>query len=161
MFRGGTTREISCQEITYCILSFSSKWIWIQIAASSLMDGDELFQPANNSIRIHCQHFHLALNQVLCRYYLEGQKQGDIGHWLDHKFINLLTLNWTSLTQFRVVIFIFQHTRNGKCSNNSKGEGWRLSSFHNGVNNFNYLVSLHYLFIYSCVRCLYLIITLC
>jgi len=29
-----------------------------------------------------------------------------------------------------------------------------------GVNNFNYLVSVHYSFIYSCIHCFYLIITL-
>lgn len=29
-----------------------------------------------------------------------------------------------------------------------------------GVNNFNYSVSVHYSFIYSCIHCLYLIITL-
>lgn len=31
---------------------------------------------------------------------------------------------------------------------------------HSGVNNFNYSVLVHYLFIYSCIHCLYLIITL-
>lgn len=31
---------------------------------------------------------------------------------------------------------------------------------HSGVNNFNYSVLVHYSFIYSCIHCLYLIITL-
>lgn len=52
----------------------------IKIAVSSLMDGDELFQPTNNSIRIRCQRFHLAVK--LCRYYLEGpkKKKRDLEH---------------------------------------------------------------------------------
>lgn len=150
------------------ILEFSSKWIRIKIAVSSLMDEDELFQPTNNSIRIQCQHFHLALN--LCRYYLEGQKtkkkkKERFRTLIRSQFHKFASANSElNVIQFRDIIIIFQQTQNGKYSNNSGMRGKKLSSdcasCHNGVNNFNYLVSLHYLFIYSCVRFLYLIITL-
>lgn len=65
------------------------------------------------------------------------------------------------VTQSRFNIFIFQFPVNERCSNNST-EKLPLDNVLkcSGVRNFNYSVSTHYLFIYSCIHCLYLIIAL-